>query len=63
MKLKVSKETLVIAGGYALFMLLFYFWGVTKANFRAFVVIGVLTGFYAIGVKWVKKILKDSKPS
>ena len=62
MKLKVSKETLYIAGGYVLFMLVFFFIGVTKASFRTFLVLSVLTGFYALGVKWGKKILEDSKP-
>ena len=48
---------LVIAG-YVLFMLLFYFIGITSARFMEFVTIGILTGFYALVVLVVKKIDK-----
>jgi hypothetical protein len=58
----MKKETLFIAGGYVLFMLVFFFIGVTKASFKTFLVVGVLTGFYALGVHWAKKILEGSKP-
>ncbi len=57
MKLSIPKETLYVAGGYALFLLVFFVLGVTKLHFEAFVAIGLLTGFYAGLVKLAKKIL------
>lgn len=55
--MKISKEQLYIIIGYVLFLLVFYFIGVTKQQFDAFVAIGLLTGIYAYGVHIAKKIL------
>lgn len=55
--MKISKEQLYIIIGYVLFMLLFFFIGVTRQQFDAFVAIGLLTGIYAYGVHIAKKIL------
>ena len=55
--MKPTKEQLVIACAYLAFMLIFYFWGITKASFASFVAIVLLTGVFA-GLVWlVKKIL------
>jgi hypothetical protein len=56
--MKINKETLIIAGGYVLFMLIFYFIGVTKAGFVDFLAVAALSGFYCALVFWVKKIIK-----
>jgi hypothetical protein len=58
MKLKPSKETVVVGAGYLAFMAVFYFWGITGARFLEFVTIALLTGFYALFVYSVKKIRK-----
>jgi len=55
--MKIIKENLYIALGYVLFMLLFFFIGVTGAQFQAFVAIVLLTGFYAVIVIFIRKIL------
>lgn len=55
----IWKERIKITGGYMLFMILFWFLG--KAHnmkpLTAFLGIGVLTGFYALLVIWIKKLL------
>lgn len=53
----MKKSTLVIAAGYAVFMLVFFFLGVTKARFLDFVGIMLLTGFYALIVFFIKRIV------
>jgi hypothetical protein len=42
--------------GYALFMLLFFFIGVTKARFETFVAVAALTAIYVALVYVVSKI-------
>ena len=54
---KPTKEQLYIMFGYVLFMIVFYFIGITGAQFASFVAIVLLTGFYAAMVWFAKKIL------
>jgi len=54
---KPTKEQLYIAIGYVLFMIVFYFIGITGARFAAFAAIVLLTCFYATAVWFVKKII------
>jgi hypothetical protein len=54
--MKLTREQIIIAIGYAVFMILFYFIGITGARALEFLAIVILTGFYALGVYWVKKI-------
>lgn len=54
--MKLTKEQLYIAIGYAVYMLAFYFIGITSARFMEFLAIGILTGFYYLIVRAVKKI-------
>lgn len=56
MKLNVSKETKIIAGVYVAYMFVFYFLGITRAQFDSFVAFALLTGLFVLGVKWAKKI-------
>lgn len=51
-----KREACWIAIGYILFMLVFFFIGITKAQFDTIVALVLLTGFYAVGVWFVKKI-------
>ena len=51
-----KREACYIAIGYILFMLVFYFIGITRARFDAFVAIALLTGFYALVVWFIRKI-------
>ena len=57
MKLSVNKEDKIVAGAYVAYMILFYFIGITGARFSAFVALVLLTGLFALGVRWAKKIL------
>jgi hypothetical protein len=52
----LSNTKFLVVGGYVLFMVVFYFIGITSARFLDFVAVAVLTGFYALLVLWVKKI-------
>jgi hypothetical protein len=52
----MKKSTLYIVAGYALFMLVFFFLGVTTARFLDFVGIVLLTGFYALIVFFIQRI-------
>lgn len=55
--MKPTKEQLYIALGYVLFMLVFFFIGITGAQFDSFIAIVLLSLVYAGGVWFVKKIL------
>lgn len=57
LSLKPTKEQLFIALGYVLFMIVFYFIGITGAQFASFAAIVLLTAFYAAMVWFVKKII------
>lgn len=55
--MKPTKEQLYVALGYLVFMGLFYFWGITGAQFDSFIAIVLLSLVYAGGVWFVKKII------
>ena len=51
-----KREACYIAIGYVLFMLAFFFIGITQEHFDAFVAIVLLTGVYALFAWFAKKI-------
>jgi hypothetical protein len=55
---KFTREHVYIVIGYIVYMLAFYFIGITKARFEAFMAVLLLTGPYALLVKVVKIIAR-----
>ena len=56
LKRLLGNPRFLVAAGYVVYLLLFYFIGITKARFSEFLVFAVVTGFYALVVIWVRKI-------
>jgi hypothetical protein len=57
MRFKPTKSQLAIGIGYIVFLVVFFFIGVTKQHLEAFIAIGLLTALYYVIVKGVQKIL------
>jgi hypothetical protein len=56
MRFSISKEDLLVAIGYIVFITFFYLVGATKARFESFVAMVLLSGFYFLGIYVINKI-------
>lgn len=56
LKRLLGNPRFLVAAGYLVYMVLFYFIGITGARFLEFLAIAILTGFYALIVITVRKI-------